>query len=92
VLCALCVLQPSVASAALLMGVHGAVRALVIFPASWAIHRQRGAAAAWIAGPAFSVGRAQRIMAGVLAAVGVQALLSGADVASMLALPSVLIR
>lgn len=77
VLCALALLQGDPSRGALLMGTYGAARALVLVPASWGAYRHRGAVPEWLAtSPAFSLGRARRGVAVVLAVFGAQTIVA----------------
>lgn len=76
VICAWCVLKGNAAYGALLMGTYGAARALTIFPASWGLYCHRSAATEWLAGPLFSLWRAQRILAAALMLFGTLILVS----------------
>jgi hypothetical protein len=79
VLCALAVLQADPGRGLLLMGTYGAVRALVLLPASWGAYRHRGAVAEWLfTSSYFDLDRARQGMALVLAAFGAQAVVAAA--------------
>jgi hypothetical protein len=76
VLCAWCVLKGDATYGTLLMGTYGAVRALVIFPASQGLYCHRTAITAWLSSPLFSLWRAQRILAVALIMFGTLVLVS----------------
>jgi hypothetical protein len=76
VLCGWCILKGDVAYSALLMGTYGAVRALVIFPASCGLYCHRTAITEWFSSPLFNLWRAQRILAVALIAFGTLVLVS----------------
>src|SRR5215212_9416824 len=77
ILCALAVFGGDPGRGALLLGTYGAARALVLVPASWGAYHHRGAVAEWLAtSPYFDLGRAQRMMALVLAMFGAQAVVT----------------
>jgi hypothetical protein len=79
VLCALAVLQGDPSCGLLLMGTYGAVRALVLLPASWGAYRHRGAVAEWLSTSSyFDLGRARQAMAIALAAFGAQTVVAAA--------------
>jgi hypothetical protein len=79
VLCALAVLQGDPSRGLLLMGTYGAVRALVLLPASWGAYRHRGAVAEWLSTSSyFDLGRARQGMAIALAAFGAQTVVAAA--------------
>jgi hypothetical protein len=70
VLCTWCVLKGDAIYGALLMGTYGAVRALMIFPASWGLYCHRSAITEWFSSPLFNLWRAQRILAFALIMFG----------------------
>jgi hypothetical protein len=77
VLCALAILQGDPGPGALLLGTYGAARALVLVPASWGAYCHRGTVAEWLATSRyFDLGRAQGVVASVLAAFGTQAVVT----------------
>ncbi|HLX58780.1 MAG TPA: hypothetical protein VKR83_17305 [Ktedonobacteraceae bacterium] len=76
VLCAWCVLKGDPGYGALLMGTYGAVRALVIFPASWGLYCHRTAVTTWFSSPLFNLWRAQRVLAVTLILFGTLVLAS----------------
>ena len=76
VLCAWCVLKGDPMYGALLMGSYGAVRALVIFPASWGLYCHRTAITEWFSSPLFNLWRAQRVLAVALIMFGTLVLVS----------------
>ncbi len=58
------------------MGPYGAVRALVIFPASWGLYCHRTAITEWFSSPLFNLWRAQRVIAVARIMFGTQVLMS----------------
>jgi len=76
VLCAWCVLKGDPIYGVLLMGTYGAVRALVIFLASWGLYCHRTAITEWFSSPIFNLWRAQRILAVALIMFGTLVLAS----------------
>jgi hypothetical protein len=63
VLCAWCMLRGDPLYAALLMGTFGALRALVMFPASWGLACHRSDVVGWLSGPLFDLTRARHLVA-----------------------------
>jgi hypothetical protein len=76
VLCTWCVLKGDPIYGALLMGTYGAVRALVIFPASWGLYCHRTGISEWLSSSLFNLWRAQRILAVALIIFGTLVLVS----------------
>ncbi|HLX56639.1 MAG TPA: hypothetical protein VKR83_06420 [Ktedonobacteraceae bacterium] len=76
VLCVWCFLKGDATYGALLMGTYGALRALVIFPASWGLYCHRTAIIEWLSSPLFSQWRAQRVLAVALIVFGTLVLVS----------------
>jgi len=83
VLCALCLLTGDILYGVLLLGAYGAARALTLFPASWGLRRHRCDATEWLSSPLFDLGRAQRIVAAVLMALGAHLIVSSTLEASV---------
>ncbi len=74
VLCSLCLLKGSIIYGALLMGVYGAARALVIFPATWVFASDSCSIQDFVSRPILDARRTQYIVAFALIAFGGQAL------------------
>lgn len=76
VLCTWCVLKGDPTYGALLMGTYGALRALVLFPASWGLYCHRTAITEWFSSPLFNLWRAQQILAVALIMFGTSVFVS----------------